>query len=59
MCVKSTEIGSFGAKGIIYILQVETKRQYKNIKKQLQDDVAGNQISIKEYIDPFTGETVK
>ncbi|ONI38012.1 transposase [Candidatus Epulonipiscium fishelsonii] len=29
------------------------------IKNQLQDDIVGDQISIKEYIDPFTGETVK
>ena len=26
------------------------------IKKQLQEDIAYDQISIKEYIDPFTGE---
>ena len=28
------------------------------IKNQLQDDIAGDQISLKEYIDPFTGEHV-
>lgn len=26
------------------------------IRNQLQDDIAGDQISIKEYVDPFTGE---
>jgi len=26
------------------------------IRNQLQDDIAGDQISLKEYIDPFTGE---
>ena len=26
------------------------------VKKQLQEDIAADQISIKEYIDPFTGE---
>ena len=29
------------------------------IKHQMQEDVAYEQISIKEYIDPFTGEPVK
>lgn len=28
------------------------------IKNQLQDDIAGDQISMKEFIDPFTGEEV-
>ena len=29
------------------------------IRNQLQEDYAGEQLSIKEYIDPFTGEPVK
>ena len=29
------------------------------IKNQLQEDIAGDQISLQEYIDPFTGEQVK
>ena len=28
------------------------------IKNQIQEDLAYEQISLKEYIDPFTGETV-
>ena len=28
------------------------------IKNQLQDDIAGDQMSLKEFIDPFTGEQV-
>jgi len=28
------------------------------IKNQLQEDIAGDQISLKEFIDPFTGEPV-
>jgi putative transposase len=28
------------------------------IKNQLQDDIAGDQMTLKEYIDPFTGEPV-
>jgi REP element-mobilizing transposase RayT len=29
------------------------------IRQQLQEDLAVDQISMKEYIDPFTGEPVK
>ena len=29
------------------------------IKNQLQEDIALDQISLKEYMDPFTGEPVK
>jgi putative transposase len=32
-------------------------REY--VKNQLQDDIANDQISLQEYIDPFTGEPVK
>ena len=28
------------------------------VKNQLQEDIASDQISIKEYMDPFTGEPV-
>ncbi|KNF08954.1 hypothetical protein CLPU_5c02610, partial [Gottschalkia purinilytica] len=28
------------------------------IKNQMQEDIAGDQISLKEFIDPFTGEEV-
>lgn len=31
-------------------------REY--VKNQLQEDIANDQISIQEYIDPFTGEQV-
>lgn len=31
----------------------------KYIQNQLQEDQIAEQISIKEYIDPFTGEQVK
>ena len=29
------------------------------IRNQLQEDIANDQISLQEYIDPFTGEQVK
>ena len=29
------------------------------IRNQLQEDVSSDQLSMKEYIDPFTGEPVK
>ena len=31
----------------------------ESIKNQIQEDVAYEQMSIKEYMDPFTGEPVK
>ena len=43
---------------------VDTVGKYESaikeyIQNQLQDDIANDQISLKEYIDPFTGEQVK
>ena len=35
-----------------------TKKIQEYIKSQLQEDIATDQISLKEYIDPFTGESV-
>ena len=29
------------------------------IRSQLQEDVASDQMSLREYIDPFTGQQVK
>ena len=29
------------------------------IKKQLQEDIAYDQLSMKEFVDPFTGEKIK
>ncbi|MEA4987258.1 MAG: IS200/IS605 family transposase [Anaerovorax sp.] len=35
------------------------KKIEEYIKNQLQADIAADQISLKEYIDPFTGKPVK
>ena len=35
------------------------KRIEEYIRKQLQEDNAEDQISLLEYIDPFTGEPVR
>ena len=35
------------------------KKIAEYIRTQLQEDIADDQISMKEYIDPFTGEKVK
>ena len=29
------------------------------IRKQLQEDIASDQLSIKEFVDPFTGEVIE
>ena len=36
-----------------------TKAIQEYIKKQLQEDIANDQVSLQEYVDPFTGEQVK
>jgi len=36
-----------------------TKRIVEYIKNQMQEDLTSDQITLKEYIDPFTGEQVK
>ncbi len=36
-----------------------TKMIQDYIKNQLQEDIANDQISLKEFVDPFTGEPVK
>ena len=35
------------------------KKIAEYIRNQLQDDIASDQISLKEFIDPFTGEKNK
>ena len=36
-----------------------TKKIAKYIRTQLQEDIAEDQISIKEYVDPFSGKKVE
>ena len=43
---------------------VDTVGKYENaireyIANQLQEDIMNDQLSLKEYMDPFTGEPVK
>lgn len=54
------EIDISGARGYY----VDTVGKYENaineyIRKQLQEDIMNEQISLKEYIDPFTGKPEK
>ena len=35
------------------------KKIAEYVREQLQDDIANDQISLKEYIDPFSGKKVK
>ena len=37
----------------------DKKQIQEYIRNQLQEDIASDQMSIKEYIDPFTGQQVK
>jgi len=36
-----------------------SKRIEEYVRNQLQDDITTDKISLKEYLDPFTGEPVK
>ena len=48
------EIGTFGVKAIIVDTVGKNKKVIEEyIKKELQEDIATDQISIKEYVDPF------
>ena len=49
------EIGIFGVKAIMWVGK-NKKAIEEYIKKQLQEDIATDQISIKEYVDPFEKE---
>ena len=35
------------------------KKIAEYVREQLQEDIANDQISLKEYIDPFSGEKIK
>ncbi len=48
-------IGTFGVVGTIDTVGRNEKAIGEYIKNQLQEDIASDQISLKEYIDPFTG----
>lgn len=53
-------VETFGAEGY-YVDTVEknVKMIQEYIKNQLEDDYTKDQISIKEYVDPFTGSRKK
>jgi len=45
-----------------YYVDTVEKKEKKNVKyvrNQLQEDIATDQLSFKEYIDPFTGDKNK
>ena len=51
------EIDIFGVKAIMWDTVGKNKKAIEEyIRKQLQEDIATNQISIKEYVDPFEKE---
>ena len=39
-------------------IQQEGMRRQKNVRNQLEEDIAADLIDIKEFHDPFTGEPV-
>ena len=54
------EIESFGVKGFYVDTVGRNKKVIENyIRNQLQEDIVADQISMEEYLDPFTGEEIK
>lgn len=53
-------IENFGAK-VFYVDTVGRNKKVieEYIRNQIQDDIVAEQLSMEEYIDPFTGEEVK
>ena len=50
------EIDIFGAEGYYVDTVGRNEKAIKEyVNNQLQDDIANDQLSFKEYIDPFTG----
>ena len=53
-------IAIFGAGGITWTRVGRNKKVIAEyIRTQLQEDHSSDQMSLKEYIDPFTGQQVK
>ena len=50
------EIGTSGAEGTMWIRWEEMKKEY--VRNQLQEDIASDQMCLREFKDPFTGEPV-
>ena len=51
------EIDISGVEAILQIQQGRIRKRIEEyIRTQLQEDIAEDQISLKEYIDPFTGK---
>ena len=54
------EIDISGARGYyVDTVGIYEKAINEYIRKQLQEDIMNEQISLKEYIDPFTGKPEK
>ena len=50
------EIESFGVKGFYVDTVGRNKKVIENyIRNQLQEEIVADQISMEEYLDPFTG----
>ena len=45
-----------GVEDTMQIQQAETRKKIAEyVRNQLQEDIIADQLTIKEYIDPFTG----
>ena len=54
------EVEIFGVEDIMQIQQEKIKKAIQEyIRQQLQEDLNYEQLTMREVIDPFTGEQVK
>jgi len=51
--------GTFGAEGNVDTVGKNAKKIQEYIQNQLEEDLAVDQMSLKEYVDPFTGSKRK
>ena len=52
------KISEYTSKGIqVYLMHLDNEKKIAEyIREQLQEDMVEDQISLKEFVDPFTGE---
>ena len=60
MQISSTimETGTSGSGGILYTVGGNEKAIQEYVRNQLHEDIASDQMCMREFKDPFTGESV-
>jgi len=58
LSIASAEVSFSGAEDIMWT-QLGEKKIAEYVRNQLQEDIAADQISLKEYVDPSTDDKNK